>query len=316
MITASRQLYGCIDVGTNSIKVVIADLADGKAEPVFEMSIGSRLGEGMSGQQDQRQLQPIPMERTMDGLEELCRAASEYHVESLSCVGTSALREASNGPMFVEEALRRLNLKVEIISGQEEARLSFLAVSRDPVWRHHGNICVIDVGGGSTEVISGVAASNSINSRTSVRIGAVRLTEQYLNSDPPSPAAVCLATEAARIEFLNAMAQPPDGEDLLVVGVGGTFSTLAAMTIGGIKDSARIHGYNLCADDLRSWINRLGNMTVTDRAALAGLDPKRADIILGGAIVVDSALSFAGSDRVGICTRGLRWGVLYDRYCS
>lgn len=315
---ASGGLYACIDIGTNSVKVVIANLTGGLAVPVYELSATTRLGEGML--EHTGCLQEAPIQRTMEALGTFVRACRDHNVIDIACVGTAALREAENSDIFVARALAELGLSVEIISGEQEAKLSFLAVRRDPHWRTADYIRVIDVGGGSTEIIDGVPGSALlIGHRTSVRIGAVKVTERYLKSDPPTAQQLAEAESAAQTAFQVVPSEQARAENhnATVVGVGGTLTTLAAMIIGEtIKDVERIHGFRLDAEALDFQISRLSYLSVNDRCALPGLDPKRADIILGGAIVLRHALSSIGARAIDVSTRGLRWGVLYDRFSA
>lgn len=313
---ASGRHVACIDVGTNSIKILVADLSEGRAVPVFELSATTRLGEGMTA--DDRRLREDPMRRSLAGLAQLMHASEEYrlHVNEIVCVGTAALRDAENAQEFIRSVQEELGLRIEVISGEEEARLSFLAVRRDPFWRSEPHLYVIDVGGGSTEVIEGAPNSDQIVSRHSVNLGAVKVTERFLKSDPPTPEQIELANSAARAEFARVTVAGVDaaGTRPCVVGVGGTLTTLAAICIGGVKETLKIHGYRLQLRDLQLQIASMGQLTIAQKREVPGLDPRRADIILGGAIVLSHAMSAIGSTYMDVSTRGLRWGVLYDRF--
>jgi len=310
------NLCACIDIGTNSVKLIIARLTATEAVSVYELSSTTRLGEGLSSSANSRQLMESAMCRTIDTLTQFRAALDQYQVTSIACVGTAALRDAENSGHFVNRAKLKTDLDIEVISGEEEARLSFLAVRLDPNWRTASDLWVVDVGGGSTELIHGVPGTTSIESRVSVNLGAVKLTERFLRSEPPTLQQLEDANRAAQFAF-SAVAS---GHDIphsgVVVGVGGTLTTLSAMVIGGFKDPARIHGYRLTADDLEVQISRLASATIAQRQTFEGLDPARADIILGGAIVLSHGLASFGATSISASTRGLRWGVLYDRFLN
>lgn len=305
-------LYASLDIGTNSIKMTVADLANGGARRVFDQSVNTRLGEGM--QAHGNRLREIPMRRTADGIAEYVALAKEYGARQLVAVGTAALRDAENRDEFLRRVQERCGLTIEVIPGEEEARLSYLAVRRDPHWRDSPELFVIDIGGGSTEVIRGEAHSGRIASRVSVNLGAVRLTENWLKSDPPTVAQLAAANQAAAQQFAQAPLDVDGTENFQVVGVGGTLTNLGAMNLGGVVEPETLHGYRLSADALEAQITRLAAASVAERQRFPGLDPRRADIILGGAILLSQALAHIGSAGIDISTRGLRWGVLYDRF--
>lgn len=345
--------YAAFDVGTNSVKLTIADLSPQSALPVFDRTVITRLGEGMASSGGM--LSAAAMQRTLDALAELVGVYNSYSVLGTVAVGTAALREALNRAEFLHEAQQRIGLKVEVISGEEEARLSYLAVRLDPHWRHCAALFVIDIGGGSTEIIEGHVGSREISARRSLPIGAVKLTERYLNSDPVTSDELAAADGAATEAFGTARsatvaqdagapgaataqarrssaavsadssrkrAETPDAPDgglegdlpaARLVGVGGTMTNLASMALNG-GSPEQIHGYALTRAVLSSEIALLASKSVAERRSIPGLDPRRADIILGGATLLSHALAHLGRDSIDVSTRGLRWGALYDRF--
>ncbi len=309
----TSALYAGIDVGTNSVKLTIADLANGGARRVFDQSITTRLGEGM--QAHAGRLREVPMRRTLDAIADFVSLAREQQVRRIAAVGTAALRDAENRAEFLQRVQERCGLAVEVISGEEEARLSYLAVRRDPHWRNCNRLLVVDIGGGSTEIIQGEAHTDRIASRRSANLGAVKLTERYLKSDPPTIVQLASANQAAAEEFSRVELLPTDGE-VQIVGVGGTMTNLAAIEKGGWQEPEVLHGYTLSADTLEDTIALLAARTVEERKQIPGLDPARADIILGGAILLSQALAHIGAAALDVSTRGLRWGLLYDRFGS
>ena len=308
-IVAPPARYACIDVGTNSTKMLVAELG-AKPCAVFTLSSVTRLGEGMTA--NTPFLREAPMRRTLDALTEMAEAARKQGAVATVAVGTAALRDAENRDDFLRRAKEKADVAVEIIPGEEEARLSYLAVRRDPLWRGENPLRVIDIGGGSTEIIQGEADSERIASRISVNLGAVKLTEGFLRSDPVSVAQMAAANAAAQEQFAQmSVAQGADG---LLVGVGGTLTNLAAMQLGRLPQGDELNGSRLSSEALSVLCNRLANATIAERKTFPGLDPRRADIILAGAILLSQALAYLGASEVAVSARGLRWGVLFDRF--
>jgi exopolyphosphatase/guanosine-5'-triphosphate,3'-diphosphate pyrophosphatase len=304
----------CIDCGTNSVKMIIAEWKGGQFQRVFENSATTRIGEGM--QANGMQLGEEPMRRTLGALVEFASQAKEHKAGQIAMVGTAALRDAHNRQEFVQLVKEQCDLTLEIIPGEEEARLSFLAVRRDPHWINSPRLLVIDIGGGSTEVIQGQAHSDAVASRVSINLGAVKLTEGYLKSDPPDAEQLAKAHEAATDAFSRTASSHPGETPFHVVGVGGTFTNIGAMLIGEAAEPEQLHGLTLRINALEQLSARLAGLSVEQRRQIPGLDPRRADIILGGVILLTHALAHIGSDRIDVSTRGLRWGVLYDRFSS
>lgn len=342
-VAPDAELYAGIDVGTNSVKMIVADLSRGQALSVYDRTIITRLGEGMQALGGRLSLSA--MNRTLDALAELVQAAQGFRVRGLAVVGTAALREAVNRDDFLERVQTRCGLDIEVIAGEEEARLSYLAVRRDPQWRDLPSLRVIDIGGGSTEIIEGVPDTDAVAARISVPYGAVRLTEAFLKSDPPTIAQLDQANRAVRDAFAridseaardtlpfpgntlpalgNTLPAPNDynsgrvfdpAASYTLVGVGGTVTNLGAMNQGGRDTAVTLHGHALTADRLGDHIDLLAQRTIEQRKTIAGLDPRRAGIILGGAILLAQALARLNAPSLLISTRGLRWGLLYDRF--
>ncbi len=311
---AHQHRYACIDCGTNSIKVIVADLGAAYAQSVFQLSETTRIGEGM--QAHGMLLQPEPMRRTLDAIERFAQAAVSQGAQATALVGTAALRDARNRDEFVCQARQRSGLDLEVISGDEEARLSFLAVRHDPHWRTKTQLLVIDIGGGSTELIQGEVGTDRVASRISVNLGAVKLTESCLRSDPPSATELDAANGMAKKAFASVEVTRQTGQPYHVVGVGGTLTNLGAMKRAAAIDSEQLHGLSLSTGEISAFRDTLATHSVEMRRGLPGLEPSRADIILAGAILLMHALAHIHCDRVEISTRGLRWGVLYDRFLS
>ena len=299
-----------IDVGSNTVKLIVADsVGDGVFQPVLETAATTRLGEGIHA----KRLREAAIRRTLDALRSFVATCRDHGVERLAAVGTSALRDAANRQEFVERA-RALGVEVEPIAGEEEARLSFQAVRRDPRWSGAASVMVVDIGGGSTEIVWEETAAGGSLRWMSLPLGGVRLTEAALRSDPPTILQMAEANETAERAL---QVFRPHAPNLMAVGVGGTVVNLAAVRHGvADRDPERLHGVRLTSDDIEAQIGMFGGMTVAERQTVPGLDPARADIILGGAIILSQVLHVAGIDAIDVSCRGLRWGVLYDRFGS
>jgi exopolyphosphatase/guanosine-5'-triphosphate,3'-diphosphate pyrophosphatase len=293
-----------IDVGTNTALCLIAD-TDGKTvEAVEDHAEIVRLGEGID---QSGELKPEAIARTLAALSryvERIRALGCAHVVG---VGTESLRGVRNGHLFVNEATALLGTvggRFSVIDGEREAKLSWRAV-RAAFPSLQGVRTVLDIGGGSTELLVG---ERDIESVISLPMGSVRLTERHLRHDPPT--AEEKAALQANIEAELQKAAPPRGT---VVGIAGTVTTLAAMSLGITKyDANVVHGSTLSYSVLQNMTKMLGETPLADRRRAPGLDPKRADVIYAGAVILERVLARAGADQVLVSDRGIRWGLVYE----
>ena len=298
--------YATIDIGTNSVLLLVAErLPDGRFEAVEERAEITRLGRGVDAT---RQLSAEGIEATLAVLEGYAKAAGALGAQGIAVTATSAARDAQNGQEFMAAAKARTGLTIEIISGELEAQLSYLAVrNAQPGDRP---LIVIDIGGGSTEFIYG--EHDAVRFRRSFDVGSVRLTERYIRHDPPTPeeqAQVCTFLERT---FASAP-PPPVGAE--VVGVAGTVTTLFAVQHRlDPYDAARVEGGTLSLDELRGLRERLCALPLEERRALPGLQPKRADVICAGAMILETALAQLGAKGCTVSDRGLRWGLLASRF--
>jgi exopolyphosphatase/guanosine-5'-triphosphate,3'-diphosphate pyrophosphatase len=302
------QRYASIDVGTNTVKLTIVERdSSGRFHSVLDTSRTTRLGERMVG----GRLQEVAIRRTLEALGDYAALCRREGVREMSAVGTAALRDAVNQEEFLLRA-REVGVEVLPISGQEEARLSYLAVRRDPLWRDADQLLVIDIGGGSVEFIQGQPGSRDMAGRISLPMGAVRLTEAALHSDPPSIRQISDANRLAA-EVLKGLTLPT--ENYQAVGVGGTFVNMAAVFLQRADtDPETLHGCILSLPEIEAQVETYAARTVEQRKQIIGLDPARADIILGGAILLVQTLFHCRLDAVAVSCHGLRWGVLYDRF--
>ncbi len=297
-----------IDIGTNSTKMTVADAADdGVLTVILEQSDVTRLGEGVDASQ---RLTEAAMSRTLDAVARFAEAARNLGAEKVLGAGTSALRDAANGPDFLAEAKRRAGVDIEIITGDREARLAFAAVRSDASLNlpSDASLLVFDIGGGSTELILG--DTKGVGQHKSLNIGAVRLTERFLHSDPPTAFELEQAAEFARASFETF---PVPDTTPLIAGIGGTALNIAAVTQGLAKpDADAVHGVTLSHAEVAGALERFAHVSLALRRQIPGLEPKRADIIIAGALILDSLLTYFHADHFLLSARGLRYGLLAD----
>jgi exopolyphosphatase/guanosine-5'-triphosphate,3'-diphosphate pyrophosphatase len=300
----------CVDIGTNSVLLLVAEQAPGgEVRAVVERATITRLGQGVDATGE---LAPEARARTLRCLESYAEEARRLGASRVLAVGTSAMRDARGGADFAREAAALLGEAPRVISGGEEARLTFrgaLSGLRLPP----GPALVFDVGGGSTELIVGEVSGGSpcIERAASLDVGSVRLTERHLRSDPPLPSEV----EALRVEVDRLLTAFPPAPGASLVGVAGTVTTLAAVARGVVPyDGARVHGLDLAASEVESLTHRLASLPVAERRELPGLEPKRADVIAAGALLVERLIRWAGGPRLLVSDRGVRWGLALEAF--
>ncbi|MCV7103285.1 Ppx/GppA phosphatase family protein [Mycobacterium palustre] len=275
-----------IDCGTNSIRLLIADFRDGRPRDVHRETRIVRLGQGVDATGE---FAPEAIARTRAALADYAALLRAHGVERVRMVATSAARDVANREEFFAMTAEVLGAVVpgavaEVITGAEEASLSF----RGAVGELAGAAApfvVVDLGGGSTEIVLG---ADSVTASYSADIGCVRLTERCLHTDPPTPREVAHAREVVRERLEVALAAVPVEKARTWVGLAGTMTTLSALAHGlTAYDSAAIHLSRVSRPDLLAVCERLIGMTRSQRAALPPMHSGRADVIGGGAIVVE-----------------------------
>jgi exopolyphosphatase/guanosine-5'-triphosphate,3'-diphosphate pyrophosphatase len=298
-----------IDIGTNTTLLLVArvdatDLAQCTVEVLEERAEITRLGRGIGRE---GALDSEAIARTLAALREFAGVARQ-HGARVAAIGTEALRRAANAAAFLGPAAEILGTPVEVIDGGREASLTFRAVVTSFPDAADGELAVIDIGGGSTEIV--LASGGDVRFRTSLPLGSVRLTEAFVHHDPP--------TELERTSIADAVdaaisAVPFAREPATLIGVAGTVTSLAAMSLElASYDPARVHGYRLPRPELGREIARLGAATQAQRERMLGLDPRRADVIYAGAVILDRIAAAAGVSEILVSDRGIRWGLLYE----
>lgn len=289
---------GAIDCGTNSIRLLIAETADGPLRDVHREMRIVRLGQGVDAT---GQFAPDALARTRAALSDYADLLRAHDVERIRMVATSAARDVSNREAFFTMTADLLGAVVpgsvaEVISGAQEAELSFNGAVAE-LDSSTGPFVVVDLGGGSTEVVLGVTG---VLAAHSADIGCVRLTERFLHSDPPSSIEVGAARELVREKLAEALRAVPVEGAATWVGLAGTFTTIAALAHGMTTyDADAIHLSTVSFGDLLPVCAELIGMTRADRAALGPMHEGRVDVIGGGAIVVEELARALGA-RAGI----------------
>jgi exopolyphosphatase/guanosine-5'-triphosphate,3'-diphosphate pyrophosphatase len=318
--------FATIDIGTNTVVLLIARVAqappsdstgastdDSTVEPLAQRAEITRLGRGIGGA---GRLGQAGIDATLEVLRQYA-ALARSHGAHIVAVGTEALRRAANADDLLLPAAQILGVPVEVIDGQREAALTFRAALQSfPAEARRGTLLVVDIGGGSTEII--IADRGQVRFRASLALGSVRLTERHVKSDPPREEEIAeMAAEIAAGLAAVPFPAPADHADVTVVGVAGTVTSLAAMTQElALYDPAQVHGFTLGRGQLDAQIARLSAATQSQREVIVGLDPRRADVILAGALILREIARRAGVDAIRVSDRGIRWGLLYEQVAA
>jgi len=299
--------YAVIDVGTNSVKFHIAQKdAGGKWSVVLDEANISRLGEGL---QATGNISPEAMKRNVKAVSEMAERARGQGVSDLVAVGTMCLRTAKNAQEFVNRVKDACDVTVEVIPGEEEARLAYLAV-KSGVGLKEGRLVIFDTGGGSTEFIFG--KGDRIEKRFSLNVGAVRYTENSLRSDPVTQVEVDNTITAVEKDLAELQVE---GTVDALVGMGGTVTNLSAVKHQLAQyDPDVIQGSVLELAEIDRQIKLYQAKTIAERKEIVGLQPKRADVILAGVIIVSVIMKKTGVESFTVSDRGLRHGVIVDRF--
>jgi exopolyphosphatase/guanosine-5'-triphosphate,3'-diphosphate pyrophosphatase len=293
-----------IDIGTNSVLLLVAERHGDALTPVLERATVTRLGEGVDRN---RRLLEAACERTLACLSDYAAELSRLSVTVLDAVGTSAMRDAEGGQAFLTRAKNLLGVAPRVIDGNEEARLTFAGALSGLAGT--GPVTVFDIGGGSTEIVVGTRAATErhIAAAVSLNIGSVRLFERHVNSDPPSAAELQLVERDILVALANA---PLPEASATLVGVAGTVTQLAALELELTHyDAMRVHGYTLTRGAVERLATRLASLDVTQRRALPGMEPSRADVIVVGSAIARAVLEWSGASELVVSDRGVRWGL-------
>lgn len=299
--------FAVIDIGTNSIKFHIGERKDdGTWGVVLDRADLTRLGETL---QATGEIGPEAMERNVAAIAGMVAEAAKEGAGAVAAVGTMALRTARNSKQFIDRVRERCGLAIEVIPGEEESRLSYLAV-KSGVGLSDGSMVIFDTGGGSTEFVFG--KGTAVLDRFSLNVGALRFTESYGLGDVVTPERLKEAMDAVGkdLERLDAAATPD-----ALVGMGGTVTNIAGVRHRLAKyDPDIVQGSTIDKWEIDRQIELYRSRSVEDRRHVIGLQPKRADVILAGLCIVHTIMEKLHKDIFTVSDRGLRHGLLVDRF--
>jgi exopolyphosphatase/guanosine-5'-triphosphate,3'-diphosphate pyrophosphatase len=294
-----------IDIGTNSVLLLVAELDAGSLRARHDEATITRLGQGVDAT---GRLAPEAVERTLACLQHLAERIGAEQVDRVGAVATSALRDAEHAESFLQQATDVLGFRPRVISGREEAELTFEG-ALGGLGLGSGPMVVTDLGGGSTELIVGETGEDGvrrIDAAVSLELGCVRMTERHLRHDPPRGEEL----EALRCAARHVLAQAPALGGKPLVGVAGTVTSVAALVHDVVPyDHARIHGSRLALAAVGALGERLAAMPLAARRALPALDPRRADLIVAGTLLLEQIMLVASASELRVSDHGVRWGL-------
>ncbi|MGO9451927.1 MAG: Ppx/GppA family phosphatase [Candidatus Binataceae bacterium] len=293
------------DVGSNTVLMLAVEVDETRRPRILaELARITRMGRGVD---KNGRLDPGSAALTMATLEEFAAKAREVGAQQMIAAATAALRDAADGPAFIAKVKERAGVDLQIIPGDEEAALSHLAVVRGLKVDTASPLLIVDIGGGSTELIR--AEPGKPLSMVSLQIGSVRLTERCVHRDPPSDA------DAAAVRTTIDDALDKLGWDFRtsqLAGIAGTLTTLCAVALGLREyDSKVVHGHRLARAEIYRVIKLLRSMPLAERLKLPGLPEGRADVIFAGATILERVMTRFGIDEVIVSDQGVRWGLMW-----
>lgn len=302
------SIKAVIDVGTSSIKFCVADgKADGSFKVIKDANDIAKLGEGLK---DTGVIGAEALERNAQSVAKFAREAKEAGADQICIVGTMALRTAKNTADFSKRVKELCGINVRVIPGDEEAQLSYTAVISGIAGAVDANLVSFDTGGGSTEFVFG--SKGKMERKFSLNIGGIRITEQFLAKMPVSAENLATARAEIRKELSDGGVSGPVK---FLVGMGGNVTSMASVKHKMAKyDPDVIQGSVLTLADVRAQIEAYAGETLEERKKTIGLQPKRADVILAGACIVEAIMELCGVDQCTVSDRGLRHGLLYTLF--
>ena len=299
-----------VDIGSNSTRLLVADVSeDGKVTELARRSEVTRLAAGVD---TTGLLAPDAMDRVYDVLASYTEEIDDIgHVRRRVGVMTSASRDAANGEEFAAVIADRFAIETRVIEGDREARLCFLGATSGRSEDESHPICVLDVGGGSTELI--VGRGRNVDFHVSTQLGVVRQSERHLHHDPPTVEELRELDDQVRETIEEAVPENVRRSAEAMIAVAGTATWMASIDLGLEQyDSARIHGDRISLDRCREIAAMLGSMTEAERRSVKGLHPDRAPTILTGAHILCTAMECFGIDEVEVSQHDILYGVALE----
>lgn len=305
-----KKKYATIDIGTNSMRLLLAEMEEQKILYRNKQINTTRIGRSVD---IAGKITPEGIETNLKAFYDFVAMAKDWGAEDIWAIATSAVRDAENGQEFADRAYQQTGVMIEIIDGKEEALLGYQGVLMG-LEKPLPLVFLIDIGGGSTELIignqEGILEANSYN------IGAVRMTERCIKTDPPSE----IELENLSIEITNLLEEPlknyPRKLDH-IIGIGGTATTIAALHQGlDSYDSDKVHGYRISLQEIVALKERLKGLTIEERIQLKGLEPKRADIIVAGITIMIRAMELLNIPNLVVSEYDNLEGLLWSKHKS
>lgn len=305
MAPSALRRLAALDVGTNTVLMLVVERRpDGTLVPLADLARITRLGRGV---ERTGRLDPAAARGTLDAIVEFSRRARELGAEPIVAAATAALRDVADGASFLTQVRDEAGIELAVISGETEARLSYLAVLNGLRLDPNARILIVDIGGGSTEFIR-VEPGAELQA-SSLQVGSVRLTERHIHHDPPAPSEVTAlrATIDAAIDSLNWSYRPD-----ILVGIAGTATTVCAVVLKlAVYDAAIVHGYRLSRAEVGRTLEVFGTLTNQERRRLPGLSEGRVDVIFAGTAILERAMARFDVEEVVISDQGVRWGLVW-----
>lgn len=301
------ERFAVIDMGSNSIRLLKCLVAEGEIVSAEKELIMTRLGQGVN---ESKQLSEVSMEKTYEALDVFLKVANQYGASLIGAFATSAVRDSRNQSQFVTEAKRRTGVDVTVIDGDREAKLGYLGVLAG-LASSFETIMVVDIGGGSTEII--VGDKTGILYAKSFDMGAVRMTEMFLPSDPPGIDELSKLSDYVRVLSQEIQQIVLTYKPQVAVGIGGTITTIGAVALQmETYDRSKIHNYELGLQEIHSIFSEFTSVSLPERVKISGLQPKRADIITAGTAILVEVMNLSGFESIRVSDYDNLEGVLAE----
>jgi exopolyphosphatase/guanosine-5'-triphosphate,3'-diphosphate pyrophosphatase len=299
-MAAGAKRVAVIDVGTNSTRLLVADVADGRVSPLDRRSTVTRLGRGVD----------LSGHLSAEAIEDVCTAIGSYvevlqelEVETVDAIATSAVRDADNGSAFVAELRERFALSARVLDGEEEARSTYFGATSEAFPSEP--TLVVDIGGGSTELI--VGSGREISFHDSLQVGVVRHTERHIASDPPTASEL-----EALADDVRGLIEDSVGTGVAAthgIAVAGTPTSLAAVELGlEPYDPSRVHGHVLPLLSIQRMLSQLASVPLAERVEIPGLHPDRAPNIVAGVVILVETMRAFGLEQIKVSEHDILYG--------
>jgi exopolyphosphatase/guanosine-5'-triphosphate,3'-diphosphate pyrophosphatase len=306
--------YASIDIGTQTIRLLVADTGNnGGIVPIYRDRSIVRLGQGMN---ESKQLQNEPMNRALSCIKKFVMSARQNKADHIFAVATACVREARNGPDFLQQVFSETQVSVRLLTGEEEANLSLLGVQSIFKDRHNRSL-IIDIGGGSTELI--LTSSQSIECVESIPLGVVTLSEQYLQHDPPLKDDLNILNHTIRSiiltnsNIINNLIKS-NYQNVRIIGTAGTVTTLAAMDLKLVEYHIdKVNKHVLSYNCMNYLYNMIINLNSKERVYLPGLEPGREIVIIAGTAIVLTIMELLNVQELSVSDAGLLEGILLEK---